>query len=332
MLENTISEFLKKQGIKDIDKSSMEYQKFCAEIFQAEIKLLPIEKRHRLNDFSYEKELPDIFPEVFKPKRTEPVPAPVPDPPQEEPSKSLEVVIDEYSKENELAGNWSERTMIEYRSIFKNILRLIGNVHVNTMDRQSVLDFKQNLLAVPADYFKATKKYEKIPLSKIIKNKPEKTLSPKTVNKYITNLSAILNFAVNHGYTETNYASSIKIRVKGKQSKERDQFSKDDLTALFHSKEYKEDKFDLPWKFWLPILGLYTGCRLEELCQLTLSDIKQEHGIWVLDVRHDMASEQKTKTKSSRSVPLHPFIIKDLNFIGHIKELKKNRKFGYFLS
>ncbi|MGA8181519.1 MAG: DUF6538 domain-containing protein [Desulfobacterales bacterium] len=156
ILENEIIKFLNSQGIKDIDKSSVEYQRLCAGIHQAEIKLLSIEKRHRLNDFSYEKELPDIFPEVFPklPKQGEP--APMPDPPKEKPSKTLEVVIDEYSKENVRADNWSKRTMIEYRSIIKNILRVIGNVPVNTIDRQSVLDFKETLLAVPSDYFKAT--------------------------------------------------------------------------------------------------------------------------------------------------------------------------------
>ena len=64
---------------------------------------------------------------------------------------------------------------------------------------------------------------------------------------------------------------------------------------------------------------------MEELCQLTLSDIKQEHGIWVLDIKEDLESDKKTKTKSSnRLVPLHPFIVKELNLIGHVKHLKKN--------
>lgn len=65
MLENAISDFLKKQGIKNVDKNSMEYRRLCVGIHQAEIKLLPIQKRHMLNDFSYKDELPEIFPEVF---------------------------------------------------------------------------------------------------------------------------------------------------------------------------------------------------------------------------------------------------------------------------
>ena len=42
---------------------------------------------------------------------------------------------------------------------------------------------------------------------------------------------------------------------------------------------YMEDTFKRAWKFWFPILGLFTGCRLEELSQLTVADLKQVEGI-----------------------------------------------------
>jgi len=324
MLEYEIRNLLKNQGIKNIDKTSVEYRRLYADIFQAEIKLLPIEKKHRQNDFSYKDELPEIVPRVFPklPEEREPIPAP--DPPKEKPSKLLETIIDEYSKENESAGNWSERTIIEYQSIFRNILRLIGNVQSRDVSHQNVIDFKQALMGMPKDYFKATKKYKNISLKKLLRGKPEETLTTKTINKYITNLSAIFNFAVRHGYMETNFASGIKIRLKGDQRDERDPFNNEDLTALFHSKEYTEDIFKKPWHFWLPILGLYTGCRREELCQLHLKDIKPVDGIWILDIKKDLESGQKTKTKSSnRSMPLHPFITEELNFIGYINQQKE---------
>ena len=95
MLENAISDFLKNQGIKNIDKSSAEYRKFCVGIHQAEIKLLPIEIRHRKNDFSYKDELPEIFPEVFddvpkESKQPESLPTP-----KEKPAPTIGQVIEE---------------------------------------------------------------------------------------------------------------------------------------------------------------------------------------------------------------------------------------------
>jgi integrase len=80
---------------------------------------------------------------------------------------------------------------------------------------------------------------------------------------------------------KTNFAEGLRIRIKCKAYEERDIFTNEELTALFHSKEYTEDTFDMPWKFWLPLLGLYTGCRIEELCQLNITDIKKIFGYWI---------------------------------------------------
>ena len=74
-IEKTVNELLTKNGINHGAKGSLEYRKLCAEIHKAEIQLIPIEKRHIQCDFSYRKELAEIFPEVFL-KPTAPCPLP----------------------------------------------------------------------------------------------------------------------------------------------------------------------------------------------------------------------------------------------------------------
>jgi len=65
--------------------------------------------------------------------------------------------------------------------------------------------------------------------------------------------------------------------------------------------------------FWLPVLGLFTGCRIEELCQLHCSDVIQYDGIWCLDINDE--GEKRLKNKSSkRVVPLHQILVDDLNY------------------
>ena len=66
MLEKPINGLLNEDGINPIDKSSLEYRKLCAEIHKAEIALIPLEIRHMQCDFPYKKELPEIFPDLFK--------------------------------------------------------------------------------------------------------------------------------------------------------------------------------------------------------------------------------------------------------------------------
>jgi integrase len=83
------------------------------------------------------------------------------------------------------------------------------------------------------------------------------------------------------------------------------------------------------FKFWLPHLGLFTGARVNELCQLNpQQDIKmdEESGIWVLDLTtssdgHDEIAKSLKNPTSKRKVPVHPTLI-ELGFLDYVKHLK----------
>jgi len=72
--------------------------------------------------------------------------------------------------------------------------------------------------------------------------------------------------------------------------------------------------------FWLPILLLYTGARVEELCQLYIDDIKSIKDIWVLDI-NETRPDQKVKDHEKRYIPLHPFITDELKFVEYAHSL-----------
>ena len=56
-----------------------------------------------------------------------------------------------------------------------------------------------------------------------------------------------------------------------------------------------------------------------------LSDIKKsEDGVWVFDIKNKKGKKVKT-TAGKRLVPIHPFILKDLNFLGLYRDLKAKR-------
>ena len=61
-------------------------------------------------------------------------------------------------------------------------------------------------------------------------------------------------------------------------------------------------------KYWLPLLGLYHGNRLDEFAQLRREDVKQgEGGVWYLDI-HGKDGRQIKNDQSARRVPIHPAI------------------------
>ena len=58
----------------------------------------------------------------------------------------------------------------------------------------------------------------------------------------------------------------------------------------------------------MQILGMYSGLRLSEKCQLNVEDVKKVYGVLCFDVNDE---KDKMKTKSSpRIVPVHPVLIK----------------------
>lgn len=69
-------------------------------------------------------------------------------------------------------------------------------------------------------------------------------------------------------------------------------------------------------KYWLPILSLWHGCRVEELAAAKVADFKVQDGIHFLDLT---ARSLKNK-QSQRRVPLHPKAI-DLGFLDYVKTL-----------
>jgi integrase len=102
----------------------------------------------------------------------------------------------------------------------------------------------------------------------------------------------------------------------------RDVFDAEDLRKLFQSREYLEDTHGMPYRFWMPVLGLFTGCRLEELAQLHLADLREEDGVLVIDINNE--GEKSVKTKAAlRKVLIHPFLLEDLPFVAYVDDLKK---------
>jgi integrase len=61
--------------------------------------------------------------------------------------------------------------------------------------------------------------------------------------------------------------------------------------------------------YWIPILGLYTGARCSELCQLHVEDVVQEGEVWLLRITDAAPGQQIKSCASRRMAPLHSEVI-----------------------
>ena len=74
-------------------------------------------------------------------------------------------------------------------------------------------------------------------------------------------------------------------------------------------------------KFWLPLIGLFSGMRLSEIAQLRLADIRERQGVPCFAVEH--TSETSAKTASGeRLVPIHDELLR-LGVLDRVAEMAR---------
>ena len=114
--------------------------------------------------------------------------------------------------------------------------------------------------------------------------------------------------------------------IKAHTEAPRQPWSDEFLTKLFSHPIWTEGLIPKDTKaggiaaYWLPMLGLYSGARCSELCQLLTDDIKKESGVWTMQI-HDGEPTQRIKTTAARrSIPIHAELLR-LGFIQYCESI-----------
>lgn len=120
-----------------------------------------------------------------------------------------------------------------------------------------------------------------------------------------------------------------KGRGKGSGIKSYLPFSEDELRLLFHSESYKNNSFKKASNFWLPLLGLYTGARLEELAGFHLSAFATVEGLPAMLLSDHETTDEGKNEHALRYVPIHPELLKAglLEYAELLKEEGHSRLF-----
>ena len=159
----------------------------------------------------------------------------------------------------------------------------------------------------------------------------KRTISPRTINKYLSMLSAFCDWLVRHGYFDANPVSGLLIS-QDKDVQRGFPYSMEQLNKLFASPLFtgclSEDKWHLPGNVriddhrkWLPLIALYSGARLGEIAQLSTSNVRREHGHWIMHVTREGGKTTKTKG-SQRVIPVHRALV-TLGFIDYALRTKE---------
>ena len=152
----------------------------------------------------------------------------------------------------------------------------------------------------------------------------ERLLSVKTMEVRQTNVRSFVNWceleyrgAVQAKYVNSGFPKVLSDKDIRRKGVKRESFTQDELKALFGDMgKYIQATEGVSSRFWAPLIALYSGMRLEEICQLHLSDIVKVDGVLCFSINEESGSSGYVKhVKSSagiRKVPVHPHLWDEL--------------------
>ncbi|WP_295050480.1 site-specific integrase [Sulfurimonas sp.] len=238
-------------------------------------------------------------------------------------------------------------TWRDYQSAYNDFLFVVANAESRDISSFTKDDFKSFSDALHHHIPKSrTKKqykdytYENL---KKIELKEDEKLATDTKKKKMSLIRQMFDIAVNSEDIAISenlvipYIIKDRQTIKGKTARQNKQearkaLSEENLSKLFSSKLYTEKKdYTLkfqPEKFWIPLLATYTGMRQNEICQLKISDIKQEkistgELVYCFELNEDEDKHLKNEN-AYRCVPLHPKLI-ELGFIDYYDSVKNKQ-------
>lgn len=225
----------------------------------------------------------------------------------------LSELISEFEERQVREGAWSNpRTRITAHARLEGLAELLGaHRRVDSLTRTEFNQLRDLLRSYPKNRhrLRATR-YQ--PLSKIIQDGRYEPINARTAKKFFELARSLIKYAHDQGYVKENAAAGLTFSTKGCASPRKRTYSHRQIGQLLNGPTYTltdPPRWRLDdYRFWLPLLGLYSGARLSELCQLRLGDIREELGVWVFSINQSGTKQLKT-ADSERLVPLHKVVL-----------------------
>lgn len=246
---------------------------------------------------------------------------------KETPSICLSHAIEEYFNENRHAKAWGSSTFDKKEAALEVLTELLGaDRRMNSISKQDTQAVKRLLLLLPSN---RNKHPETRGLSLLqattVQGVPKMTTV--TVNSYISTFQSFYEWATKNGHAEANLFEGLRVSVGRKQSSEqRHAFTAEALTAVH--RELTQNPLGLvktESHKWAALIGIFSGARLNEICQMDLQDVRQEDGIWFFNLADEGENNKRLKSDAARrKVPIHAELIK-LGFLDyHERQSNKN--------
>ncbi|EQB08977.1 DUF6538 domain-containing protein [Novosphingobium lindaniclasticum] len=236
-------------------------------------------------------------------------------------------LFDQYAAQRSSEGKKGNDTLAQDRLAVASFADFIGSHRsLRSVIALEVREWRNAMAALPVGYRKR-KEFAGLTMKQAIEVATQvngKKPSLLTVNKNLSGLSSFFVWAKREGYAESNPCEGLRYHAD-KRKNPRPPFDVSQLNAIFTSplfvgfaedgKEHIAGELRTrDWRFWIPLICLFTGARIGEIAQLRVEDVECNEGHWFIHIRHSERTNQRTKNGRSRIAPIHS-MLKKIGFV-----------------
>ncbi|QSR35804.1 hypothetical protein CFI10_12480 [Marinobacterium iners] len=230
-------------------------------------------------------------------------------------------------------------TYDKYTGYLQSVVEIAGaDTPVSAMTPLRVQDIKNTLLCYPLNRRTGYRKHRS--LDDLIADPKVPKLKPDTASECFDRLRDVLNHACLLEILPSNPAALMKIykkkgrtgtQVEAERESTRLPYSDEELISLLNGYVYqcnyqgtKRNLTDA--HYWAPLIAMYTGMRINEICQLHITDIKLDGVRWhgrvfnhpYIKVCADHPTQELKNKNAFRDIPIHDTLI-EIGFLDYVK-------------
>lgn len=239
--------------------------------------------------------------------------------------------------------SWAPSTRQQNESMCNFFAALMNDPALGDIDSDAMLQYFELLQTLPENVYQTSRKFGTNTPAELLEaakahNLP--TMLESRARIYVVKIKGAFLWAVRKNFMPTNPAAGTLERENNMQPEQddRDMLSDENLHRIFSAiwfqdgrgvkTKHGEYRQWQPHFYWLPLLGLYTGARINELSQLHIKDVLcTGGGRWYIDFnldgsgKIDEPDKRLKNVNSIRKVPLHPELVR-LGLPGYVTALR----------
>lgn len=261
--------------------------------------------------------------------------------------EAIEELFDQYAKIRVAEGRKRANGIAQDRMVINRFAEYVGRSRaVGSITVEEARGFRDILAKLPTGYSKR-KDYRGLSIPQVVEKADREDavrMSDITRDRYMSTVSPFFDWLVSEGRRESQGNPFDGLHQKTeKGANPRPPFSLRQQQTMFSSplfvgfavdgKEHLEGEQQAnDWRYWIPLIGLFTGARITEIAQLHVDNVVslpitngdpetdgRASTAFFFEFKEDRRTGQQIKSKKRRIVPVHSKLI-SIGFMAFVVE------------